>query len=249
MDQSPTLLSKVLKYGFYLTLVALVIYIILIVTHFVAFPVFSFSPDSPGIIPVPTNTSVQVAFAKGPSTPDISCNFKNVYPINYTLSMDVFINGTAPLTNVPRVLLYRSSNQVVLPSSTTTGTLKTTFPNSNIIVYMDPLVNDLYVAIADQAGNMVTSDPIQNVPLRTPFRVIFMLSEYFLEIYMQGELVQTMPIPNSPISTPPSAPFWGPPAIVNQSIRVANIMYWNTSLPAKTIRTYGSIVSSESLFK
>jgi len=248
MDQSPTLLSKVLKYGFYLTVLALIIFIILFITHYLGFPVFSFSPGSSGVIPIPTSTTLQVAFGKSPATPDISCDFKNLYPTNYTLSMDIFINGAAPLTAVPRVLLYRSSNQIVLPSSTTTGTLKTTFPNSNIIVYMDPLVNDLYVAIADQAGNVLTSKPIQNVPLRSPFRVIIILSDHFLEIYMQGEIVQTMPIPKPPIATPPTAAFWGPPAIVNQSIRVANIMYWNFPLSAKTVRTYGTAVSDAGIF-
>jgi len=211
-------------------------------------PTFSFGLDQPAVLAIPSVQAQQVQFASSPATPDLSCNFTDVYPMKNTISMDIYIEGEFLTTTTPRVLLYRSALPVRLSPTATEDSLTTTFPTSNLIVYLDPLKNDLYVSILDENRRRIRTEPIENVPIREPFRIVVVLSEGFVEVYKNGELVKMMPLPRRPIATPPESYFFGPPSIVNQNIKVANIMYWNFELSSKAIRTMGSTPVAKTVF-
>ena len=229
-------------------MLSLLFFLMLVGLHFAGFQTFSFGLEDSGLISVPTAPAQQIAFGTKTATPDLSCNFVDVYPLRYTVAMDVVILGEFYTTTSPRVLLYRSNQPVQISPTMTTEDLTTKFPSSNLIVYMDPLKNDLYVSVLAENGARYTTEPIQNVPLREPFRVIVVLSETFAEVYLKGELVKTLTLPKKALATPPEAYFFGPPSLVNQTIRVANIMYWNFEVPSKTIRSVGSTTVSTDVF-
>ena len=244
-----SILGKIFKYSFYLSMLALMIFILLVGLHFAGIQTFSFGPnDSGGILSVPTPQSQQIAFQTKTATPDLSCNFIDLYPLRYTVSIDVSILGEFYTMTTPRILLYRSNLAIQLNPQMTASDLTTTFPSSNLLIYLDPVKNDIYVSILTEGGVRYTTEAIQNVPLREPFRLIVVLSENFAEVYLKGDLVSTLPLPKKPISSPPEAYFFGPPSIVNQAIRVANIMYWNFEVPSKTIRSIGSTTVPTSVF-
>jgi hypothetical protein len=242
------ILGKMFKYSFYLSMVALLLFLLLAVLHVVGVPTFSFGVGDSGLFSVPTPQTQQIAFAKSPATPDLSCNFIDVYPMKYTISMDIYIAGEFLTTTAPRILLYRSNLRVTLPPTATEADLTTLFPTSNLLVYIDPLKNDLYISVLDEARVRHKSPPILNVPLREPFRLTVVLSDGFAEVYLAGELVTMMPLTKKPIASPPESYFFGPPSLVNQSIKVANIQYWNFELSSKAIRTLGATPVATTVF-
>jgi hypothetical protein len=77
-----------------------------------------------------------------------------------------------------------------------------------------------------------------NVPILEPFRISVVVAPTFVEIYMNGEILQTMPLgyPLLNLDATSQANYFATPALVRQSVQVANISYWNTILSAKAIR-------------
>ena len=102
-----------------------------------------------------------------------------------------------------------------------------------------------------QSGSLpakkISMPRIENVPIRTPFRVTVMLSDLVLEVYINGELEKSQPLIGG-IPRATTSQFYGPPAIVGQSVQVSNISYWNTSLSSKSIRVYGKETLNSSVF-
>jgi hypothetical protein len=248
VGETPSIFSTAFKYLFFFSVIAFLICLVLIILQMMGVPVFSFVAGDGGIITVPVPTTKQTAFTTAPISSDLSCNFVNVSPVQYTLSFDVFIKGDFITADVPRVLLYRSPYPVTLQTSDSFNTFGTLFGSSNIIVFADPLKNDLYVAILNSENKYVLSEPIQNVPLRAPFRITLMVSDLFLEIYMNGNLKLMMPYSGGIILSPNTSYFFGPPPIINGSIQIGNIQYWNTPLASKVIRMFAQESINNKLF-
>jgi hypothetical protein len=210
--------------------------------HFTIRPIFSFIPGDGGSIPIPTGTTEQLAFSSGPAPVDVSCNITNIVSKNYTLSLDIFISSGFYTTSVPRVLLYLSHTQIIMANTDTTNSLLTRFPATNVFIWVDSIKNDVYVSAVgvDSAGtsHLLNSKPIENVPLREPFRITIVVATGFIEIYMNGELVQTMNLgyPLKNIDGTAVTYYFATPMPVFNSVQIANISYWNNILFSKTIR-------------
>lgn len=231
-----------LKWGFYLSAACLLLFIVLMTIHFTIRPIFSFLPGDGGVISMPVATTEQLAFSKGPAPVDVSCNITNIVSKNYTLSLDVFLSSGFYTTSVPRVLLYLSDKQINMAGTDTTDSLLTRFPATNVFIWVDSVKNDVYVSAVgvDGAGtsHLLNSKPIENVPLREPFRIAIVVASGFIEIYMNGELVQTMNLgyPLKNIDGTTKSYYFATPMPVFNSVQVANISYWNNILSSKTIR-------------
>lgn len=245
---NPTLFQLALKYTFVGSAILFIVCLISIALHFMGVPIFSFVAGDSGIISIPVPTTIQTSFAKSPITSDISCNFVGIPSTGYTISFDTFLQSDFITTGVPRVILYRASSPVSLKSNDKINSLSTIFGNSNILVYMDPLTNDLYVSALKQDSTYATTQPIKNVPLRSPFRITLVISDNFLEVYLNGDLKQMLTFNGQIVSSPSSAYFFGPPPIVNQSIKVGNIQAYNSVLSSKIVRMYGQQPISNTLF-
>jgi len=246
--QNPTLFQSVLKFSFIGSSILFLICIICIALHFMGVPIFSFVAGDKGIISIPVPTTTQTAFANSPIPSDTSCDFIGILSTGYSISFDVFLQGDFITTKVPRVLLYRAMAPVVLASTDSMDSLQMRFGGSNILVYMDPLTNDLYVAALKTDSTYAITEPIKNVPLRSPFRITLVVSDNFLEVYMNGELKQMLPFNGEIVSSPSAAKFFGPPPIVNQSIKVGNIQAYNSILSSKLVRMFGQQKISTTLF-
>jgi hypothetical protein len=86
----------------------------------------------------------------------------------------------------------------------------------------------------------ITSTGIQNVPIKTPFRVTIVLTDVLLEVYLNGLLQQSVPLNLPPTMSDQYSLFYGPPALSRQSVSVSNISYWNTVLTSRAIRVYAN---------
>ena len=221
--------------------------------HFTIRPVFSFSPADLGFIQIPVPSDKQVAFDKTPAgIVDASANFVNVMPCGYTLSMDLYLPGTFITSTSPRVILYNAPRPVV-GNGFTANTLPTAFPNSNIIMWLDPSVNDLYMSTitSDVSGGVKrveTTSPITNVPMKVPFRITYVYTQGFLEIYMNGSLQTTMSYKNPPIGSSSLNPFFFGQLSSRLICLAGNVMYWPRALTSREVRAAGSPVSTPTFF-
>lgn len=247
-QQPSTTAGSILKYLFIFSTIAFVICLLCVALHYMGVPIFSFVAGDPGIISVPVPTTEQSAFIKAPMTSDLSCNFFPVLPTGYTISFDTYIIGDFITSTVPRVLLYRSPYPISLQPTDTIDSLSSLFGNSNIIVFVDPLTNDLFAGALKSDSTYILSEPIKNVPLRTPFRITLVVSNNFLEVYLNGQLKQVVAFSGEIISSTPSNYFFGPPPIVNQSIKIGNVHVWNSELSSKVVRTFGQGSNGSTIF-
>lgn len=247
-DPTRPLVNRLLGLAFYTSLFAGVVFVILLFVHFTIRPVFAFSVDSQGIVPVSTSDSSQTQFSRVPSTPDTAMEFRDLLPFFYTISFDAFLSGDFTTSSVPRVLLYRALGPVTMTSADTETGLTNRFPNSNIIVYVDPLKNDLYVSALLEDGSRIRSEPIQNVPLRRAFRVTLTVTCQYLEVYMNGDLKVTVSLPRRLADDQSVSKFYGPPGLVNGNFKIANVTYWSTVLSSKSIRLQANAPISTGIF-
>jgi hypothetical protein len=256
------------------SIIVLFIFLILVFINFTMFPVFSFSPDDYGIIPVPLPSDRQMVFTKGPAPSDLSANFVNIPSCTYSLSMDVFLSGDFQAMTIPRVLFYRSTNpKGVSPpsniSSWTTGSsgsmgsgppgdlsraLLGTFPDTNFILWLDPVKNDIYASVMTSTDGTAanvrveTTKPIENVPIRKVFRLTVVFSQQFVEIYINGNLEQSTALKNLPLTVAPTSYFFPVISTIGPNTRLANVAFWPRTLSVKEVRTYGMPIAPETLF-
>jgi hypothetical protein len=265
------------------SIIILIIFLILAFIHFTMFPIFAFSPDDTGIIPVPLPSDKQLVFTKGPAPFDLSANFINVPSCTYSLSMDVYLSGDFQAMTIPRVLFYRSTrkNGVSPPSnisSWSTGSsgsagstgssgsagsgshgdmsraLLDTFPDTNFILWLDPVKNDLYASIMTSTDGTATNvriettKPIENIPIRKVFRLTVVFSQKFVELYINGNLEHSMALKNLPLTVAPTAYFFPVISTIGPNTRVANVAFWPRTLSVREVRTYGMPIAPETFF-
>jgi len=225
---------------FYLAVGALVLFVTLVFINYTTYPVFSFTAGADGIVSMPLPSSVQTMNESTIPSYDIPLKFNGIRSYGYSLSLDVCVQSEFAIKDMyPRVLLYRAStpiNALAFPSSGTLSTLQRLIPNSNIIVYLDPLVNNLHVMIKTGTNTSQTTEPIKNIPIHTPFRMTIVLDSGIVEVYINGKMEQTMPLLTAPISTDPTNAFYGPPQLVSSAIKISNISYYSMLLSPKSIR-------------
>jgi hypothetical protein len=242
---------------FYISVVFFIIFLVLIFVHFTMYPMFSFSPNEPGILSIPTISDKQMTYTKSPATYDLSANFVKLPPCTYTLASDIYLSGTFMLAQVPRVILYRSANPVnvnetlsgITDSTTdderlgiTNRYLKQYYPDTNIIVWLDPVKNDLYVSVATinpsgGSGSKIieTTNPIENVPIKRVFRLVIVFTPNFLEVYVNGRLEESMAIKNPLVSISSTSYIYPTINPIQQNVMIGNMSMWPRVLTAREI--------------
>ena len=240
---------------FYGSLYIFILFLILLAIHFTAFPIFSFSPDDNGFVSIPTFSDQQLAFTTAPAISDMSANFVNVPTCSYTLSMDVYLSGDFQASSVPRVLLYRSATTNVSPPSTDSpNNLLGRFPDTNIIVWLDPIKNDLYVSIITSSdgtaatSRLETTPAIENIPIRKVFRTSVVFTQKFVEVYINGSLEKSMAVKNPPRSVADRSSFFPVIRTIGPNVFISNLAFWARGLSAREVRAYGMPLTNETFY-
>ena len=257
----PAWVPNVAAYGgavsilFYLSLIIFVLFLVLTFVHFTVYPVFSFSPNDEGIIPIPTVSDRQIAFTKSPAASDLNANFVDVPVCTYTVGMDVFLSGNFQASNLPRVLLYRAIGANVSPPQSDTKTnLATRFPDSNILVWLDSMKNDMFVSIVTSSDGtsatrrLETTEAIENVPVKKVFRVTIVYTQQFVEVYINGNLEKSMALKNNPITVSDKAVFYPVISSIGPNVLISNLAFWPRALTAREARAYGAPISNDNFF-
>jgi hypothetical protein len=240
---------------FYGSLYAFVMFLILIVIHFTAFPIFSFSPDDNGFIPIPTVSDQQTAYIKAPAIPDLSANFLNVPACTYTVSTDLYLSGDFQASSVPRVILYRSASGNVSPPSTDTkDNLLTRFPDTNLLIWLDSIKNDLYVSIVTTSDGtaatslLETTPAVENVPIRKVFRISVVFTQQFVEVYINGNLEKSMAVKKPPKTIADRSSFFPVISSIGPNVLISNLAFWPRALSAREVRAYGKPLTNETFY-
>ena len=234
-------------------IVTFMIFLILAVINFTMFPVFSFSPNDLGFIPVPTVSDKQVAYASAAAPYNVGAKtITGLTDSNYTIGVDVFLSGAFSVTTAPRVLLYRDTDTITqatadaveVESDDATGIVQSSsfgsaYPNTNIVAWLDPIKNDLYVSVKVGTKFLHTA-PIQNVPVKKVFALAIVFSSSFVEVYINGKLEQSMAITGLVAGAGPNTVLWPPTQSAQSTVRIANLAVWPRVLTAREVRAYVS---------
>jgi hypothetical protein len=202
----------------------------------------------------------QTQFKKFPPFPDLSGNFSTLPSDGYTFSADLFLPGTFEVGKIPRILLYKSDAPVHLGDNDLKGITTNPFPflrlfpKTNIIVWADPVTNDIYVSaitqdMPDGSPTEVRSAPLQNVPIQKPFRLTVVFTKQFMEIYKNGSLEQTVPFTHSPMILSPKSYFFPQTLPLRSSVYLANLTVYYGVLTSKQIFIDAKNVASSKFFK
>jgi hypothetical protein len=247
--------STIVSWMFYISLTLFILFLILVFIHFTMLPVFSFSPNDSGFLPVPTISDQQTAFTKNPSTSDVSAKFTEVPPCSYTVAADIYLSGNFFSSSIPRVLLYRSIRGSVSPPPTdTSANLVTRYPDTNMLLWLDSMKNDLYVSVITSTtgtastARLETSEAVQNIPVKNVFRVTVVFTQQFAEIYINGKLQQTMAIKGPPVTVAPTAEFYPVIKSIGPNVLISNLSFWPRVLTSREVAAYGSPVSNNAFF-
>jgi hypothetical protein len=248
---APQEVTPILSYIFYGSLVVLAVFIILFIIHFTVYPIFSFKPGDPGIVSVPTSSDKQVDFTKAPAGNDISGQFTKIVPCGYTISMDLYLTGQFVQQTAPRIIMYNAMSRVT--TSPTKTNLATTFPQANLVLWLDPALNDLYASVItlDTSGgtpSVQTTKPIVNVPMKSPFRVTYVYDQRFLEVYLNGYMETSMSFQHSPRGLSSAAPFFFGHLTSRSSCLVGNVAYWPRELSSREVTADGTPKSTVAFF-
>jgi hypothetical protein len=255
---------------FYIALTIFIIFLLMMFVHFTMLPIFSFSVNDTGFIPIPTASDQQTAYKKGPPRYDLSANFVKMPACTYTLGADVYLSGIFMGAQIPRVILYRSGVPVSTDSVLTGITdstsdddrfkimntyLKSKYEYTNIIAWLDPLKNDLYVSAItndpDGGSNskiIQTSRPVENVPIKRVFRLAIVFTPNFLEVYINGKLEQSMPIKNPLIQLSKESYIYPTVNSIQNNVMIGTLSMWPRVLTAREIDINESKPRNEGTF-
>ena len=238
---------------FYTSATLFVLFLLLTFIHYTIYPVFSFTEGDDGIISIPTASDRQKAYTGIVAAPDMSANIVAAPHCGYTVSFDTYLSGDFFSTNAPRVILYRSRVPVPMNSGDREATILDRFPDTNLLVYLDPMKNDLIVGVATSDGaaahkTLEKLPPIQNVPMRKVFRTSIVFTETFIEVYINGKLQQSMPLKQKPIQQDAKFDFYTTPAMFGSNVKIANMLFWPRALRSRDVRANGDPIAPDTLF-
>jgi len=253
------------------SIIALIIFIILLIYHYSVKPILPFLPSNQSSYEsLPTYQS-QTLYGANPAPPNTALNFTSITDFKFeefTISFDVFLNGSYKSTSVPRVLLYFSDAPVVIPSNNfkeykvdsvdipsmldgTQTDILTVFNKTNFIVYMDPVKNDLKVGIVTNNGSTSTLEllpTINNVPINEPFQITIIKADKFIEVYKNKLLITTYKIKHSPFIMNTNSKLYSPISFIGDTIKIGNIQYFNNVITSSQVRSLTPPIKDKKFF-
>lgn len=246
MSKIPTKASDIFYVLFLGSAVCFVIFFILFIIDYTMYPIFSFSAGQPGLISVPIPLDKSIAYNKFTPSFDLSAAFVPTVGLqsdSYSLGMDVWLTGDFMLSNMPRVILYRASKENIPKTQADAGKdypdMKSkAYKDTNIIVWLDPHKNDLFVSAVTATDTLITVSA-ENVPVRSVFRVGIVFSSKFLELYINGKLAMSIAITQvlrCTNETTTRMPFYPTIQPILNNVVVRNLTFWPRILTANEIR-------------
>jgi hypothetical protein len=244
---------------FYLLIYVFGIFLLAVFVHYTITPVFVFQPGKKGLVTVPGtqddmvfwNNKTQppardVAPPHGSKLDDID---GTKFTKNYSFSIDVYVRGLSDQAANRRIILLKSfkpfTNESASTSAFTTEITDATnldsylSANSTLALYLQE-TNDLVCTIYTSVNGTTTAistAPLKNIPLNTPFRITVVVEERTFTLYLNGKQAfqRTAPapfaLPSGNLGKPQA--FYSPPAsaaVPSRSIFIQNLHIWSRAI-------------------
>jgi hypothetical protein len=188
--------SKLIYVGFLLLAIA----VILILIHYLVTPIFKTKLGSKGFIPLPTTPEGQILWDE--QTPDsipTTGTLIESIAANYTVSMDIFIERPNDITNAYRTIFVRQVASAKSTASTNPTTIQDQIDDYNLAVYLEKGANDLYASVMC-SNKTVKTIKLKNTPVREPFRLVVVLSDTYMDLYINGQLSGSVTFSSTPLT-------------------------------------------------
>ncbi len=185
--------------------VALVVFVLLVIAHYTIRPIFKTREAGPGIIPIPTvgrdATGIYwTTLAKPLLSADTVLGETDTGTVNYSMTVDILLQDPSVQSAAERPIFWRSAKEVPdTPANANGPAIIEMVGNFNFAVYLANATNDLVVSVLT-TGGQIESVAVANVPVGKPFRLGTILSERFLEVYLNGRLYKTRNLASSPLA-------------------------------------------------
>ena len=218
--------SSIASILFRATLIFIIVMLVLIFVHYTIRPVFKTTVDSPGIIPTPVlQLDDKVYWQKKALVSPISVAEtpigSSASGSGYSLSIDIEIDDANQYTNLPRILFYKGGMlRKIEPSPSVT--VASMVHDLSLVLALTRETNDLQVAVVTSHNNL-EGVLLNNVPLRTPFRVGIVVSDNRLEVYTNGMLSRTRALGAPPKASGSAENFWPSPT---RGVQLRNLHIW-----------------------
>lgn len=239
---SSSTLMNILFYGLVITFVAL---IVLVIIHFTYKPVFGsaggvLSGDSSFFGRALSTTLlgggdsglVKWEDELSSTHEDVSANICDTVYYNYSLCFDMILDVNHTGEANVNILTQKSTSVANEP---------------NFTLFLEPNKNDLHFIVKTKdGGNTGTKEIIiSNVPIRKEFNVGFILSDKFMEAYVNGALYKTQVFsPGRLKENTTNLVFRDEVKTLGSSpVRMKRLRLWGSIVSPDVMRAYGSTVS------
>ena len=223
---SSSTIMNILFYGLVITFIAL---IILVIIHFTYKPVFG---TAGGVL---SGDSGLVKWEDELSSTheDVSANICDTVYYNYSLCFDMILD----------VNYLGGENLKILTQKSPVVT-----DEPNFIFYLDASKNDLHFIVKTKDGDNIGTKEIiiSNVPIRKEFNVGFILSDKFMEAYVNGALYKTQVFPAPARLKESTTNLVFRDELKTSSappVRIKRLRLWGSIVSPDVMRAYGSTVS------
>jgi hypothetical protein len=184
----------------YIGFILLVIAVILVLIHFLVTPIFKTKMGSKGIIPLPTTPEGELLWDENaPDSLPTSGTPIESLSANYTVSMDIYIEKPADITNSYRTVFTRQVGSAKTTSLSTHNTIQEQIGDYNLAVYLEKGTNDLYISVMT-TNKTVKTVKLKNTAVREPFRLVAVISDTYMDAYIGGHLAGSVTFPEPPLT-------------------------------------------------
>ena len=129
------------------------------------------------------------------------------------------------------------------------------FNHTNFVVYIDSIKNDMKVVLVTRNNDndyLEVLPTISNIPINMPFQITIVLSSNIVEIYLNKQLLFTYIIKNTRKLIIPVGPelysLYSPIAYIGDTVKIANIQYFDNIITSSQVRTLTNTLSAPSIF-
>lgn len=235
--------SGVLQYFYYFIIITIVILLILVLVNYTITPIFRLNPGDKGIISLPGSND-SVLYWTDPTKLALLRDIDSVVGTkteNWSMLLDIHLDDPTAHTGMPRILFSRGPSFKYPAKYPDDSTILTINPKFNICIYLDPLLNDLFVATQTTNNSELTLEIIKvpNIPVGKPIRLGVFIGSRVLEVYINGYLLSSKAFPQAVNSIVGG---FHPPedTITLNTARVLNLRLWPRPVSSSEFRSYGA---------
>jgi hypothetical protein len=219
--------STVTNILFYTLIIGFIAIIVLVIMHFTYKPIFGAGSVLSG------DAGTVYWEDEATAHPDVSSNCPFKYH-NFSICFDIIVDNTFTSTPGGNILLHTDST------------------NNNARFFLDASKNDLTfeVKTSEQTTNGIkegkSSIVFTNVPVRKEFTIGYVLTDKFMEAYINGSLYKTQTFAPAVLKPNDSASLvFKDVAKLNEStgVRIKRLRFWNKVVGPDVMRAYGASVS------